>query len=695
MNKRRFLTLTVTAILLLPIAGLTYAKGPDLEGTLSPQAALRTAFTYQGRLTDAEGPVDGTCDLVFELYDAPGTGTPPTGGGLLGTERRAEYPIRDGAFTVLLDFGSAVFAGDARWLQVAVDCGSGLVTLSPRQQLTPSPYALYAPRAGAVPWGGLSGVPSDLADGDDTGADWSLTGNAGSMPGSHFLGTTDEVTLTLAVSSTAALRIEPNAISPNLIGGYSGNSASAGVYGAIVGGGGASGSANLVTDDYGVVGGGMNNRAGDAAGTTDDALGATVGGGRHNAADHAFATISGGGLNTAAGSAAAIGGGWKNIARGSDATVGGGQMNVAGGPASTVGGGQTNFASGPAATIGGGVGNAASGDSSTIGGGVGNVVNGDSSAIGGGYINVINETTEYATVGGGRDNVISETANFATIAGGWNNTASGSEATVGGGTENQATNNIATVGGGYLNVARGWGSTVPGGLDNEAAGYASFAAGRRAKAMHDGSFVWADESPFADFYSNGDDTYNVRSSGGFYIYTSSDLSTGMYLGAGQSNWQAVPAPSDRDLKENLVLVDSEEVLERVAALAVNTWSCKTNEDVRHMGPMAQDFYAAFGLGNDDSHIHTIDADGVALAAIQGLHAENGELEAENAELTARVDDLETRLDALERALTTGEGTNATNRAVANPFQNAVLPGAGILVVAAAVAWGARRKGGIR
>ena len=205
----------------------------------------------------------------------------------------------------------------------------------------------------------------------------------------------------------------------------------------------------------------------------------------------------------------------------------------------------------------------------------------------------------------------------------------------------------------------------------------------------------SNDTATTDFYSNGDDTYNVRSSGGFYIYTSSDLSTGMYLGAGQSNWQAVPAPSDRDLKENLVLVDSEEVLERVAALAVNTWSYKTNEDVRHMGPMAQDFYAAFGLGNDDSHIHTIDADGVALAAIQGLHAENGELEAENAELTARVDDLETRLDALERALTTGEGTNATNRAVANPFQNAVLPGAGILVVAAAVAWGARRKGGIR
>ena len=142
MKKYRFAATALTVLLLVATAALTYAQGPGPEPDVGAQAALGTAFIYQGRLTDTEGPIDGTCDLVFELYDAPGSGSPPSGGNLLGTLRRAEYPISDGYFTVRLDFGSGMFAGDARWLQVAVNCSSGLVILSPRQQLTPSPYAL-------------------------------------------------------------------------------------------------------------------------------------------------------------------------------------------------------------------------------------------------------------------------------------------------------------------------------------------------------------------------------------------------------------------------------------------------------------------------------------------------------------------------------------------------------------------------
>jgi hypothetical protein len=77
--------------------------------------------------------------------------------------------------------------------------------------------------------------------------------------------------------------------------------------------------------------------------------------------------------------------------------------------------------------------------------------------------------------------------------------------------------------------------------------------------------------------------------------------------------------SDRALKEGLAPVDPRQVLARVAALPMATWSYK-GETVRHLGPMAQDFSAAFGLGADDRHIHVIDASGVALTAIQGLHA---------------------------------------------------------------------------
>ncbi len=96
--------------------------------------------------------------------------------------------------------------------------------------------------------------------------------------------------------------------------------------------------------------------------------------------------------------------------------------------------------------------------------------------------------------------------------------------------------------------------------------------------------------------------------------------------------------SDRALKEKLVPVDPRQVLTGVVALPMATWSYK-GEAVRHLGPMAQDFSAAFGLGADDRHIHVIDASGVALTAIQGLHAL---VQAQAARLAA----LERELDAL-------------------------------------------------
>jgi hypothetical protein len=167
MGRQQVLAGAVVMVLLVTTAGLAYAQAPGPERDVDSQAALGTAFTYQGRLTDADGPVDDTCDLTFELYDEAGSGTPPTGGTLLGTVERRGESIVDGYFTVQLDFGGAAFGGEARWLEISVDCGAGAATLSPRQQLTPAPYALYAPSAGAAPWSGLSGVPGDLADGDD------------------------------------------------------------------------------------------------------------------------------------------------------------------------------------------------------------------------------------------------------------------------------------------------------------------------------------------------------------------------------------------------------------------------------------------------------------------------------------------------------------------------------------------------
>lgn len=97
-------------------------------------------------------------------------------------------------------------------------------------------------------------------------------------------------------------------------------------------------------------------------------------------------------------------------------------------------------------------------------------------------------------------------------------------------------------------------------------------------------------------------------------------------------------PSDRNAKEGFAPVDTRAILDRVAGLPIETWRYK-GDGIRHIGPMAQDFAAAFNVGPDDRHIDLIDASGVALAAIQALvqraeaqEAEIGSMKAELARL---------------------------------------------------------------
>ncbi len=77
--------------------------------------------------------------------------------------------------------------------------------------------------------------------------------------------------------------------------------------------------------------------------------------------------------------------------------------------------------------------------------------------------------------------------------------------------------------------------------------------------------------------------------------------------------------SSRTFKEGVVPIDASEVLAKVAALPIATWRYKGESKAQHIGPMAEDFHSAFGLGDSERYIGTVDADGVALAAIQGLH----------------------------------------------------------------------------
>ncbi len=111
---------------------------------------------------------------------------------------------------------------------------------------------------------------------------------------------------------------------------------------------------------------------------------------------------------------------------------------------------------------------------------------------------------------------------------------------------------------------------------------------------------------------------------------------------------ALTQGSDRDIKENFQAVDCDEILAKVSELPVTTWNYKHDEDeVRHIGPVAQDFRAAFGLGHDDVSITTLDTDGVALASIKAL---NQKLEREAEEKDAKIATLEERLQAMEKAI---------------------------------------------
>jgi len=277
--------------------------------------------------------------------------------------------------------------------------------------------------------------------------------------------------------------------------------------------------------------------------------------------------------------------------------------------------------------------------------------------LGGSELNIIDSGIVGATIsGGGRDNFSGVdflnrvTADYGTISGGAGNTAS-EYATVGGGRSNTASSDFASVGGGFNNIASNLYSTVAGGRNNTASGQYSFAAGYRANAIHNGAFVWAD-SLGTTFASTAVNQFNVRASGGVRIFTNAAATIGVTLLASDSSWNSV---SDRNAKTAFGTVDTLDILERLAAIPITTWNYKGVENpVRHIGPMAQDFWAAFKVGMDDKHIGTIDADGVALAAIQGLNRKleqsNAAIKAENAALKAENAEMKARLDAIERTL---------------------------------------------
>jgi len=411
--------------------------------------------------------------------------------------------------------------------------------------------------------------------------------------------------------------------------------------GAFVGGGGnmAQSDSNSALGSYAVVVGGIDNVAKDTSGV--------VGGGSHNISLKPYSTINGGLGNTCGvlnqpyGIYTTVGGGFDNSSYNDGCTVGGGESNFAGnstlgrpGNYATVGGGTNNNAFGPSTTISGGSNNSAGsysgmgvGGNSTIGGGSNNAAGGEGATIPGGENNSVDGGTG-STIGGGEQNSIGggiPYGSYHTISGGYQNIAgvySGVWA--------------CTVGGGSNDTSYGNFSTVPGGISNKALGDYSFAAGQQAKALHTGTFVWADNSN-SDFVSSTSNEFDVRASGGTRIFSNAALTAGVTLAPGASAWASV---SDSTMKRNARLVIGTEILDKVIDLPIKRWSYKAQDpSIEHIGPMAQDFYATFGVGDNNKTISTIDPSGVALAAIQ-------ELAKQNKLLAERVTQLESELKNL-------------------------------------------------
>ncbi len=472
----------------------------------------------------------------------------------------------------------------------------------------------------------------------------------------------------------------------------------------------ASGSRAAVGGGYSNEASGSSSAIGGGYDSTASGNHSTIAGGDENLASGSGSTVSGGYANQATGDYSAVGGGYSNFTNGNYATVGGGYSNTGSGYRSTVSGGYSNVASLDYAAIGGGYNNTASQLYSTVGGGRSNIASASYAVISGGGESTPGTpatanrvTDDYGTVGGGGNNQAGDNAGttsdriYATVCGGYHNLAAGSASTVVGGRLNEANNddsfvgcgwnNLASgygsavvagalnkaagdqsfVGGGYANSASGYKSVVPGGEYNMAGGKNSFAAGSGAKVRNNeplspyysgdsdgdqGTFVWAD-STAADLVSVGANEFLVRASGGMWFGTTSapsipagrflNTSTGGYLTTG-GVWTD---SSDREKKESFESVDRTDLLERLALLPITRWSFKDGDpSVEHLGPVAQDFHAAFGLGDDDKHIAALDTSGVALAAIQGLYQIVQEKDCEVEKLRSEIEDLKELVKAL-------------------------------------------------
>src|ERR1043166_8160237 len=319
-------------LLILILAALAVAK--------TFAAPLGSTFTYQGRLNQGGSPANNLYDLTFTLHDDP-TNAATIGNSVV----LSAVPVTNGYFTVQIntnaEFGTTAFDGSARWLQINVrtNGGAAFIPLTPRQPLTPSPLALFSSAAGAAQSAGQ-----------------------------------------LQVNGTPAVRLQSTTDTPDVIGGFTGNTVAPGLAGVTIAGGGTAlgNQPNVATGNgqYATISGGYRN--------TVSGYGGVVSGGSVNSATGNFAGIGAGQFHSGSGAYSWIGGGYANTNQGALGTIGGGQFNVVGQDYAGIGGGHEHHSLGYNSWIGGGWSNTATVFDSTVGGGRLNQAIAGNTTVGGG-----------------------------------------------------------------------------------------------------------------------------------------------------------------------------------------------------------------------------------------------------------------------------------------------------------------------
>jgi len=295
--------------------------------------------------------------------------------------------------------------------------------------------------------------------------------------------------------------------------------------------------------------------------------------------------------------------------------IGGGRANSVGSKHSLVCGGEQNLADGTGCVV---VGGSHQGDGGDPPGTFNNQATGDNSAVVCGHFNL--STGTYTFVGNGERNTASSTGSFVgsgvALAGIGNNVASGLNSAVVTGDRNRASGSGAFIGSGAQNAATGVNSVIPGGRGNNTTGAQTFAAGTTASAIHQGAFVWSDST--AATTSTGVDQFVAGCNGGVTFWSDTLRTIGVNLAPASVAWAAV---CDQNMKENVLVLNPRDVLQRVDELPVYEFNYKgADAETRFRGPMAQDWHRLFPSKKDPLRIDTLDLDGIALAAIKGLSA---------------------------------------------------------------------------